>query len=109
MAVEISGVPGTPTSNKQVEQTGASRVGTVTSNTSSPSSTVNNGTPNTDSFTVSQQAEKLRVIESNINTQPDIDGARIESLKTAIDAGQYDINPLRVAEKLIELETQFVA
>ena len=49
------------------------------------------------------------MIESNINTQPDIDGARIESLKMAIDAGQYDIDPLRVAEKLIELETQFVA
>ena len=109
MAIEINGLPGAPTNNKQVEQTNASRAGTVTSNTSSPSTTATTGTPNIDSFTVSQQAEKLRVIESNINAQPDIDGARIESLKTAIDAGQYDINPLRVAEKLIELETQFVA
>ena len=109
MAVNINGVPGAPTNNKQVEQTGTSRVGTITSNTSSPSTAVNTGTPNTDSFTVSQQAERLRVIESNINAQPDIDGTRIESLKIEIDAGRYDIDPLRVAEKLIELETQFVA
>lgn len=103
MAVEITGVPGAPATNKQVEQTGASGTSTVDPKTSLP------GTATADSFTVSQQAEKLRVIESTINTQPDVDGARVESLKTAIDAGSYDIDPTRVAEKLIELEAQFVA
>jgi len=109
MAVEISGVPGTPANNKTVEQTGASAVNSAVSKTSSPSSAVNTGAPTTDSFTISQQAERLRVIDSTINTQPDVDGARIESLKIAIDAGRYDIDPLRVAEKLIEFEMQIVA
>ena len=109
MAVEISGVPVTPANNKQVEPAGTNKVGTVASNTNSPNTADNVAAAPADSFTLSQQAETLRVIESSVNTQPDVDGARVESLKSAIDAGQYDINPLRVAEKLIELETQFVA
>lgn len=103
MAVEINGVPGTP--NNQVEQTSVSSVKTVDSKTHSS----NTNTSTADTFTVSPNAEKLRIIESNINAQPDVDGARIDSLKSAIDAGRYDIDPLRVAEKLIELEAQFVA
>lgn len=109
MAVEINGVPGAPINNKQVAQTGASSANVIAAKTNSPSSSVNSGATTADSFTVSQQAERLRVIESNINTQPDVDGARVESLKIAIDAGRYDIDPRRVAEKLIEFETQFVA
>ena len=109
MAVEINGIPGTSVRNTQLDQTGASKANPDASNTKSPSSALNAGASTADSFTVSQQAESLRVIESNLNTQPDVDGARVESLKSAIDAGRYDINPLRVAEKLIELEKQFVA
>ena len=104
MAVEITGVPGASTNIKHAEQTRPS-----TAESTSSGSNANAATPSTDSFTVSQQAERLRLIESNINTQPDVDGARVESLKSAIDAGQYDIDPRRVAEKLIELEAQFVA
>ena len=104
MTIEITGVPGAPITNKQTAQ-----AGNATDAKTASTATINTGTSTADSFVVSQQAEKLRMIESSINNQPDVDGARVESLKIAIDAGQYDVDPARVAEKLIELEMQFVA
>jgi negative regulator of flagellin synthesis FlgM len=108
MAVEITGVPGTPLANKQTDT--GNNVSAVGSKPNSSGVDIAAGSqPTADSFTVSQQAERLRVIESTVNAQPDIDDSRVESLKTAIDAGRYDIDPARVAEKLIALESQFVA
>lgn len=108
MAIEITGGSVPPTNSNQAEKTGTESVASavqksgVSSNGVTPS-------PTGDSFVISPQAEKLHVIELAVNAQPDVDDARIESLKTAIDSGQYDINPLQVAEKLIALEAQFVA
>ncbi len=104
MAVEITGVPGAPITTHQSDKIDANNA-----KNNSSSITVSTGTPAADSFTVSRNAETLRMIESSINEQSDIDGARIESLKIEIDAGRYDIDPLRVAEKLIAFEIQFVA
>ncbi len=57
-----------------------------------------------DTVTLTPQASQLKNVESEINTQPVIDGERVKSLKSAIDAGMYEINPLRVAEKFIQFE-----
>jgi len=104
MAVEITRVPGAQITTNQSDKPDSN-----SASKNSPSSTITTGSSTADSFTVSRRAEELRMIESNINAQSDFNGVRIESLKTEIDAGRYDINPLRVAEKLIELEIQFVA
>lgn len=61
----------------------------------------------TDSVTLTTQADQLKSIEADISNQPAIDGARVESLKSAIDAGNYKINPLNVAEKFIQFESGF--
>ena len=37
------------------------------------------------------------------------DAKRIDHLKVAINKGDYTINPLRVAEKFIQFETQLTA
>jgi len=109
MAVEITGIQGTQIPTKQAGKTDTNNVNAGDPKANSSNVNANPGSASSDSFTVSQQAERLRVIESTVNAQPDVDDTRVESLKSAIDAGQYDINPARVAEKLIALETQFVA
>lgn len=109
MAVDISGILGTPTSTKQMGKTDANNTVVGDPKTGSNSPNAAQGATSSDSLTISQQAEQLRVIETSVNAQPDVDDARIESLKSVIDAGHYAVDPIRVAEKLIELEAQFVA
>lgn len=104
MAVEITGVPGTPLTITQSDKVDPSNTSTNTH-----SNTVAIGTPAIDAFTVSARAEELRIIESSVNAQPVVDDVLVKDLKLEIDAGRYDIDPLRVAEKLIALEIQLVA
>ncbi len=65
------------------------------------------GAATTDTVTLTTQADQLKSIEAGINAQPIVDGERVESLKSAIDAGNYKINPLNVAEKFIQFESGF--
>lgn len=57
-----------------------------------------------DTVTLTPQASQLKGVESAINAQSVIDGERVQSLKSAIDAGVYEINTQRVAEKFIQFE-----
>jgi negative regulator of flagellin synthesis FlgM len=113
MAVEITGITTTPLSDKKTDDSAA-----ATSNVASRSNQDSERTSNTltsasanpnDKVTLTQQAEELRMIEKAVNEQTGIDNERVESLKIEIDTGRYDINSERVAEKLIEFETLFVA
>ena len=111
MAVDISGILGTSVSTKQSGKTDTNNVSVADPKSGSTTPNSNSGATSADSITISQQAEQLRVIDLNVNSQSDsdVDNARVEDLKSVIDAGRYDIDPTRVAEKLIELEAQFVA
>jgi negative regulator of flagellin synthesis FlgM len=122
MAVDISGINTTPLSDSKLSDKKPSGNGPTSSigelnnanNTglvkNDPSSTAIDSSPaSADTVTITKKAETLQMLESDINGQPDVDNERIESLKSAIDSGQYDIDPYRVAEKLIQFETQFVA
>lgn len=113
MAVEITGLPSTPvSSNSETTQSGVS--------SSAPSSAKKAGSDNSqntsgatpaaaDTVTITRQAEYLQMLEVNVNSQSEIDSDRVARLKVAIDTGQYDIDPLRVAEKLIKFESELAA
>ncbi len=60
-----------------------------------------------DTVTLTAQADQLKSISADISGQSMIDGARVENLKSAIDAGVYKINSLSVAEKFIQFENSF--
>ena len=122
MAVEISGINATPLSDSKLSDKKLSGNESTTPiggkkninnaglvNNDQPSSPTNANRASADTVTITKKAETLQMLESDINGQPDVDNERIESLKSAIDSGQYDIDPRRVAEKLIQFETQFVA
>jgi len=59
----------------------------------------------TDSLTITRDADMLKKIEDALNRQPTTDdNNRISQLKASIDAGGYNVDPLRVADKFIQFE-----
>ncbi len=109
MAVEITGITTTPLSDNKTNKANTTPANTNNPNNTGSVSASTASAPTSDTVTLTQRAEELRMIEQNVNSQTGIDSERVETLKIAIDSGRYDIDPLRVAEKLIAFETQFVA
>ena len=112
MSNEINGLPGkAPATNTNSSHTAPANVSR--NNASDPqksgSQTASIVSPSSDSLTLTRQAENLITLEASVNEQSGIDSGRVEDLKLAIDAGQFNIDPLRVAEKFIQFETQFLA
>ncbi len=97
MAIDITGIP-----PSQPQGTG----GSAKSTTGSSENAAQNLSPanKVDTITLTPQASQLKSVESAIDTHSVIDGERVQNLKSAIDAGVYEINPLRVAEKFIQFE-----
>lgn len=57
---------------------------------------------NIDQLQLSSEANSLRNIEQQLTKLPDVDEARVEALKLAIESGNYEINSSRIAEKLLQ-------
>ena len=99
MASDIPGIPPIPPPvTGETAQGGAADRGRNTSDGPAATTTA-------DTVTLTPQASRLKRIESGLGAQSVIDSARVEQLRSAIDAGRYEINPLRVAEKFIQFET----
>lgn len=113
MAGDIKGVTTTPLLDTKSGASDTTRISknNSASNPNNPNSLniENSSVSAADKLTLTSRAENLHMIETTINAQSDIDSERVASLKIAIDTGRYDVDPLRVAEKLIAFESQFVA
>ncbi len=110
MAADITGITRTVFSSNKVDNSKADSTNAIGGKNQDPEHTVNTTTPvPADKITLTQQAKELRMIEKAINDQTDFDNERVENLKLEIDAGRYDIDAQRVAEKLIAFEMMFVA
>lgn len=57
-----------------------------------------------DSVSITDAAQKLADVESEINASPVVDRARIEAIKSAIADGSFRPDPEKIASKLMELE-----
>ncbi|HHH48462.1 MAG TPA: flagellar biosynthesis anti-sigma factor FlgM [Gammaproteobacteria bacterium] len=100
MAIDITGFP-----PPQPQGTG----GSTNSATNGSGNTAQAVAPATtasraDTVTLTPQASQLKKVESTIDAQSVVDGERVQNLKSAIDAGMYEINAQRVAEKFIQFE-----
>ncbi len=108
MAAEITGITKTPISGNKAAS--GNTIGSNTQDSERTQKTVDTSIPNSiDKITLTRQAEELRMIEKAMNKQTDLDNERVENLKLEIDAGRYDIDAQRVAEKFIAFEMMFVA
>jgi len=59
-----------------------------------------------DTVRITDAANKLNQLEITLDKTPVVDSQRVEALRSAIEEGRYQVEPGRVAEKLIALEQQ---
>ncbi len=58
-----------------------------------------------DKVSLTDTAALMQKLSERISQQPAIDSQRVESIRQAIVAGDYEIDPMRVAEKMIAFES----
>ena len=99
MAIEISGQNPAHISNAKAETKG--QVG----RTDPVVTKQQTGQPSTpDTVTLTDAAAQLHKLEATILAAPIVDTARVEDVKHALRNGQFQINPQRVAEKMLSFE-----
>lgn len=62
--------------------------------------------PAGDSVSITQTAQQLNELHDALAKVPVVDGQRVEQLRAAIDEGRYQVDPMRVADKLLRFEEQ---
>lgn len=95
MSIEIKDNFNSPVfSSKTTDSTKTARQKTPESSTTSTADKVN--------FT--DLAKQLLKVSDKTSTNPPIDTGRIDEIKRAITSGAFEVNPLRIADKLLKLE-----
>ncbi|MBU3071144.1 flagellar biosynthesis anti-sigma factor FlgM [Aestuariicella sp. G3-2] len=56
---------------------------------------------------LSSQAQSLNQLESKIHATPDVDTQRVAEIKQALAEGTYEINPERIAERMLAQDRLF--
>lgn len=59
-----------------------------------------------DTVSITAKAQDIKKATEAIESAPVVDEKRVAALKAAIDAGQYTIDPDRVAKKILQQEIQ---
>lgn len=57
-----------------------------------------------DTVSLTGTAQHLRSLEQGLAQQPVVNAQRVEATKQAIENGSYQIDPSRIASKMIDLE-----
>ena len=62
------------------------------------------GAASDDSVNLTNTASMLKKMQSTLSTVPVVDQQRVQGIRQAILNGTYDVNPSRVADKLMSFE-----
>ncbi len=63
------------------------------------------GRPSTvDTVSLTDTAARLRQMENTLANLPVVDNQRVESVRRALADGTFEVNPERIAEKMLNLE-----
>lgn len=60
-----------------------------------------------DSVNLSSQAQALKVVEEKLQKLPDVNEKRVAEIKAALASGQYSVDDLVVADKLLGFDELF--
>jgi negative regulator of flagellin synthesis FlgM len=63
-------------------------------------------TPSDSSVTLTDAARRLAALERVIAGVPEVDLARVEELRSAIESGRYTVDAERIASRLLDLERE---
>jgi len=66
-------------------------------------------TPGESSVTLTDAARRLAAIERAVANVPDVNLARVEELRAAIESGRYSVDAERIASRLLDLERELAA
>ena len=57
-----------------------------------------------ESVSITQAAEELLALETQLRERPAVDSARVEQIRRAIDEGRYEIDTQRIVDSLLQSE-----
>jgi len=57
-----------------------------------------------DKVSLTGEASKLQALERELASKPVVDGQRVDTVRSAVDNGTFEVNPERIAEKMMSLE-----
>lgn len=63
--------------------------------------------PGGDTVALTDGVRRLANLEGSIKDLPVVDANRVEQLREAIDSGSYQVDPTKVADKLLDVEGSF--
>jgi negative regulator of flagellin synthesis FlgM len=100
MSIEITGNPGVP-----VPANGTSAGADVKSINPDQSHAAGQTTQPTDSVTITSSALNMQSAEQKMKDVPVVDKDRVERIRSAIKSGEYAIDPVKIADKFVSLES----
>lgn len=59
-----------------------------------------------DSVSLTDTAARLQKLETTIAELPVVDAQRVEDIRSSIANGEYDVNPERIAEKMLGFDAE---
>ena len=62
--------------------------------------------PSSDTVELTSSAKLLERLEKTLASLPDIDRARVDAVKAAIESGEYEIDARRIADALLQSDRQ---
>ena len=101
MPNDISGI-----NSGRSQQSSDRQVGTVRRD-GSTSSSGSSSASQSDTVSLTDMASRLHSLEKKLASQPDVDQAHINRVRDAISRGEYRVDPDRVADKMMDFESDF--
>ncbi len=99
MSIEINGSSGRP----PLGTTETAQSGNATADTHNEGATKGSRTA-TDTFHMTDRANRLQQLEQEIANQPVVDSQRVREVQQALATGSLEIDPARIADKLLRFE-----
>lgn len=64
-------------------------------------------TPNSggDTLSLTGTARQLRALQAQLTSQPIVDSGRVQSVRNELSSGTFVIDPPKVAQKMLDIET----
>jgi negative regulator of flagellin synthesis FlgM len=97
VTTKISGYP-----NRPVQVGTDKSVTRLHDSAASPAGTAVSGSP----IRITDQARQLAALEHAIQSMPAVNEARVAAIRQAIEQGTYQVEPERIADKLLQMERE---
>lgn len=101
MPNDISGI-----NSGRSQQSSDRQVGTVRRD-GSASGHSSSSASQSDTVSLTDMASRLHSLEQKLASQPDVDQAHVNRVRDAISRGEYRVDPDRVADKMMDFESDF--